>query len=133
MLLNTAQGAPIAWTIGEVGSGRPADTHPGLLIRLGFGEDDRGRKGLVATVVLLRTSLAGETFLDPANILERFVDDRDWLVPELDGSTDKPKPLSVVMKELGAQRTSYFERAAAPITIGEAPAEAEVLVDPFSA
>jgi hypothetical protein len=124
MLLNLSQGAPIMWLIGSRGDPQP-DLHPGLLVRTGQGTDDRGVAGFIATVILLRTNLAGEQYLASANILEKYVDDRDFRVEALDGTAEKPKSLATVMKELGAQRTDYLTRGSDPIVIGEATADAE--------
>jgi hypothetical protein len=127
-LLDTTPGANIYWTIGAMGS--VPDEHPGRLIRLEQGTDDRGRTGLVAVVILQLTNLAGDPYLKVKRILEQFVDDRDWTVESIDGTAGHPKSVSALMKELQADRREFMSRGTSPITIGEAPAEVEATPAP---
>ena len=113
-LLNAAKpGTPVFWGIGNRATGQ-FDEHPGILLKEPyFGQDDRGREGIVAFVMFYRHNLAGEAYLQPSRILETWIDDRDWVVPELDEST--PEDL---MKQYGAQRRDFFTSGAAQITVG---------------
>lgn len=125
MLLSTnpQQGDKIEWPIGNRAEGT-FDRHPGILIRLGHGIDDRDREGLVATVVLQRTRLDGTTYLSAQKILEQFIDDRYSTVVGLDATTDgEVLTVADVMKALGDQRADFFVNgpvdAGSPVTADE--------------
>lgn len=120
MLFNTKPGAPVLWGIGNRSAGT-FDEHPGLLAGIeANGTDDRGRQGTVAKVILLRTTQDGRQYLAPARILETYVDDRTYNVPELD------RPLEQVVKAMLAQRRDFFERGDG-IEAGEPAAEGEAI------
>ena len=117
MLLNTNQGAPIFWGIGNIEK-RTYDEHPGVIIRVqNDSYDSRGRFGTVVTCLIQRTRLDGDTYLSKETLLEDYVFDRDWKV---DGLDDVALPQLVA--RLSSQRKDYVTRGAG-IEVGESDPE----------
>lgn len=64
---NVAQGDPASWPIAN-------DVHPARVIKGPHqGTDDRGRVGTVVTLLVQRSTLAGEPYTRIQNVLENFV------------------------------------------------------------
>lgn len=92
MLKNRVLGAPVVWTIGPAGGAQ--DEWPARIVtEPEFGIDDRGRQGLVATIITKQKNLAGDEFLGERTVQVRYLFDRTHRVPELDGT--KAEPMSV--------------------------------------
>jgi hypothetical protein len=130
LLQKAIPGARILWGIGNRATGQ-FDEHPGVLLKEPeIGQDDRGREGLVAFVMLQRTNLAGETYLQPARILERYIDDRDGpAVTGLDATEDgEALTPADLMKAYGAQRKDFFV-SGTPLVVGQAPAATTAIAE----
>lgn len=92
MLLNARPGAPVEWTIGA--AGQTADVWPARLATApDFGTDDRGRQGIVATIITLQKSQEGVEFLGERTVQARFLFDRTYRIEQLDGTKEKPQTL----------------------------------------
>lgn len=98
MLLNARVGAPVEWTIGA--QGQAADT---WAARLGtapdYGVDDRGRPGIVATIITLQKNREGQEFLGERTVQVRFLFDRTYRVPALDGTKEAPKTIQELIMD----------------------------------
>lgn len=105
MLLNSRVGAPVEWTIGA--QGQAADT---WAARLGtepnYGVDDRGRPGIVATIITAQKNREGVEFLGERTVQVRFLFDRTYRVPALDGSKESP----MTIQELIAARQASIKQ-----------------------
>jgi hypothetical protein len=111
MLRNQRAGSPVEWTIGQ--AGQAPDTWPARLVTpVEFGTDDRGRPGLVATIVTLQKNLEGKEFLGERTVQARYLFDRTYRVPELDGTKDAPKPVAALITERQASVKEFLANQA---------------------
>lgn len=112
MLLNSRVGAPVEWTIGA--QGQAADT---WAARLGtepnYGMDDRGRPGIVATIITLQKNRDGQEFLGERTVQVRFLFDRTYRVPQLDGTKEMPKTIQELVTERQASIKQFLADRAA--------------------
>lgn len=107
MLKNRNAGAPVIWTIGPAGGA--TDEWPARLAETPqFGVDDRGRQGLVATIITLQKSLDGTEFMGERIVQVRYLLDRTTRCEALDGTRDEPKPLSALIDERAAKLKEFL-------------------------
>ena len=106
MLKNRNAGAPVIWSIGPAGGA--TDDWPARLAETPqFGVDDRGRQGLVATIITLQKALDGSEFMGERIVQVRYLVDRTHRVPELDGTKDEPKALDALIDERVARLKEF--------------------------
>lgn len=110
MLLSARPGAPVDWTIGR--AGQPADTYPAVIADGPSLETMNGRLMKVATVIALRTTLAGETYTSERLVNVRFLTPRTTRVPELDDM-----PLAQLVAEHNARVQAYAASQRAEVSV----------------
>ena len=111
MLLNRNVGAPVTWTIGPAGGAQ--DEWPARLAENPqFGVDDRGRQGLVATIITFQKNRDGEEFLGERIVQVRYLFDRKHRVEALDGTKEKPKTIPELIGDRQASVKAYLTKRA---------------------
>lgn len=111
MLKNRRIGAPVTWTIGPAGGAQ--DEWPARLAEdPAFGVDDRGRQGLVATIITKQKNRAGDEFLGERVVQVRYLFDRTTRVPELDGTKDHPKTIQELIDDRQSSVKAYLAKRA---------------------
>ena len=123
MLINTAAGAPVVWTIGARGE-RPDEWPARLVTAPAYGQDDRGNNGLVATIITHQTNLQGEHFYGERTVQVRYLFDRAERVEALDGTEDKPIPVRELIAMRQASVKGYLNSRGAGQNIGSLMAQA---------
>jgi hypothetical protein len=104
MLTNQNVGAPVTWSIGPAGGVQ--DLWPARLAEAPrFGVDDRGKQGLVATIITLQKNLAGVEFIGERIVQVRYLLDRTKRTEALDGTKDTP----LTIQELIAKRQASVQ------------------------
>lgn len=112
MLLNSRVGAPVEWTIGS--QGQAADTWAArLATEPNYGMDDRGRPGIVATIITSQKSREGTEFLGERTVQVRFLFDRTYRVEALDGTKDHPKTIQELIQDRQTSMKEFLANRAA--------------------
>lgn len=116
-------GTKIVWPIGAQGSGS-MDDNPCRVVEVAFGYDDRGRQGLVATViqqVTARPENGGHTYPRIRNILARYLD----FDPRADIAGFDDVDINALWDQANGERRTFLMT---PATTEAATAETEALV-----
>lgn len=122
MLLGTPKpGDPVIWSIGQAGAA--PDNYPAVVVEGPHqGIDDRGREGMVITLIVQRSTRAGDPYLAVQRVLgDRFLFPRKERAEELDGTAAQPMTLADLVGKvndalqafLANQGSVSFEDAAA--------------------
>lgn len=86
------------------------DAYPGVIFDMVPGENPRnGQPSPIATIIVERKNLAGETYLAVEEVPARFLLLRYTPVEAIDGTPDKPKSLEALGQEVSEKRLAFIQ------------------------
>jgi hypothetical protein len=106
-LTNSSVGAPISITVGR--RGEQPDVYPARLVGVPFHMlQPSGRAAIMAPVIALQTTLAGEPYLSERVQNLAFASDRRVRCVQLDGTGDAPLTWQALIAAKAAATLAYF-------------------------